>query len=745
MKYSILVLGLVAAVARCVHAAQYYVAPGGSDSSAGSLTNPFRTIQRAADIVGPGDICFVRGGTYRETVELDTSGTHSNPIRFAAYPGEVVTLSGTEKLDADWHVHTGCVYKTKVPRYFDQLFVDGKMMIEARWPNMRREELWNRSNWARAAKGSRYGSMKDPELARTGVDWTGALATLNVTHQFYTWTRPVTRHGAGRDVFEYPKDFGKTIEMRFAEKTKVWEDDRYYLSGKLEALDTPTEWFLDAKSRTLYLWTEDGANPESKHIEFKTRDYAFKADNVDYVEMSGFHFFGSTFLFEKCNHCTVDNCHLMYPAYARELTELSRNPSSTVRTAMSGDYNSVINSSLAFTPIQGLSMTGRQNTVENSLVHDVCWNGSLKYTAIQMNDDRTSDAPPGCRVRRNTTFNCGNAIIGYRSQPYVIELNHVYAGGLACRDVALVYTGQPTCAGSIVRRNWVHGCRTEDGKGLGIRGDDQTRGLTVHHNVVWDCGRDGIIVKGDNNRVYNNTVMSIGSKEKPGNFIVLPVRTEPTKPWRHQHPLLDRQNVHSEIYNNAARTVAGDQVRGTPFPWARNLANNFMDEDPMLAEPAQWDFEPGPGSPLIDAGREIPGFTDGYKGTAPDIGAYEHGGEHWIPGCTNGLWISAPYGRKAGTLTVRVALRMPPLESVRLKVRRDRTETQLQFTAEDWMVPQTVSLPVGVGPVEFSDRHLGHALVADITKGNARLGCTVSFDRPMLPTRSPSLTMFTRA
>jgi hypothetical protein len=35
---------------------------------------------------------------------------------------------------------------------------------------------------------------------------------------------------------------------------------------------------------------------------------------------------------------------------------------------------------------------------------------------------------------------------------------------------------------------------------------------------------------------------------------------------------------------------------------------------------------------LIDAGTHLPGFTDGYRGTAPDIGAYEHGAEPWVPG-----------------------------------------------------------------------------------------------------------------
>lgn len=44
-----------------------------------------------------------------------------------------------------------------------------------------------------------------------------------------------------------------------------------------------------------------------------------------------------------------------------------------------------------------------------------------------------------------------------------------------------------------------------------------------------------------------------------------------------------------------------------------------------LMNPAALDFTPRPGSPLIDRGIDIPGVTDGFIGTAPDIGAVESG------------------------------------------------------------------------------------------------------------------------
>ncbi len=104
--------------------------------------------------MGPGDTCIIRGGTYRETVRPTRSGQPDNPIRFVAAEGENVILDGTEPITGTWAQHSGNIYKTKVAETFEQLFVDRTMMIEARWPNMRFEQLFDRSVWAKAAARS---------------------------------------------------------------------------------------------------------------------------------------------------------------------------------------------------------------------------------------------------------------------------------------------------------------------------------------------------------------------------------------------------------------------------------------------------------------------------------------------------------------------------------------------------------------------------------------------------------------
>jgi hypothetical protein len=74
-------------------AATYYTALDGNDSNPGSLTQPWRTIQKAVNTLVAGDAVIVRQGAYDERVTTARGGTtESNRIRFQA-EGEV-TMKG---------------------------------------------------------------------------------------------------------------------------------------------------------------------------------------------------------------------------------------------------------------------------------------------------------------------------------------------------------------------------------------------------------------------------------------------------------------------------------------------------------------------------------------------------------------------------------------------------------------------------------------------------------------------------
>ena len=149
------ILAMLAVPAFPLSAREYYVALSGNDEDRGTKAKPFRSVAKAAAVINRGDVCYVRQGAYRETIRLRNFGHISETYtRFVAYPGERVVFSGTEPLDVQWTPHHGNIYKAKVSQEFPQLFLDGEMMTEARWPNCSFSDRWSPDCWAEARAGS---------------------------------------------------------------------------------------------------------------------------------------------------------------------------------------------------------------------------------------------------------------------------------------------------------------------------------------------------------------------------------------------------------------------------------------------------------------------------------------------------------------------------------------------------------------------------------------------------------------
>jgi parallel beta-helix repeat protein len=71
-------------------AAAYYISPNGSDNNPGTESQPFKTIQKAADIVQAGDTVYIMEGTYPGFWIRDKHGTANAWIVFKPYPGHNV-------------------------------------------------------------------------------------------------------------------------------------------------------------------------------------------------------------------------------------------------------------------------------------------------------------------------------------------------------------------------------------------------------------------------------------------------------------------------------------------------------------------------------------------------------------------------------------------------------------------------------------------------------------------------------
>jgi len=80
-----------------LRAQSFYVSTSGSDTNAGSIGSPWRTIQHALNTVTvAGDTIYVRAGVYSERVSFPHSGNATGgPITLQSYPGELGIIDGT--------------------------------------------------------------------------------------------------------------------------------------------------------------------------------------------------------------------------------------------------------------------------------------------------------------------------------------------------------------------------------------------------------------------------------------------------------------------------------------------------------------------------------------------------------------------------------------------------------------------------------------------------------------------------
>ncbi|MDI1463710.1 sigma-70 family RNA polymerase sigma factor [Catellatospora sp. KI3] len=94
--------------------ADLYVAPGGSDSAPGTRTAPLASLNRAVELVQPGQTIALRGGTYRATapVTITTSGTEAQRITLSNYRDERPVLDATAVRSNQWYVTQRASYWT---------------------------------------------------------------------------------------------------------------------------------------------------------------------------------------------------------------------------------------------------------------------------------------------------------------------------------------------------------------------------------------------------------------------------------------------------------------------------------------------------------------------------------------------------------------------------------------------------------------------------------------------------------
>jgi hypothetical protein len=234
--------------------ASLYVSPSGSDTAAGSVNRPFRTLERARDEArklngrGAQDIVInLYGGTYTldRALELTSadSGADGHTVTYRAMPGQSPVISGGRTVTG-WSVYDTAhnIYRAQVGNLQTrQIYVDGVRATRARTQTPL-------SGFAKAGNG-----FTAPDASLAG--WHNQSDIEVVTQIAWKLIRCPLASIAGTAVtVREPCWHNANLHTGIGMEAPTWFENAY------ELLDQPGEWYLDRTTGFLYYQPLPGQN-----------------------------------------------------------------------------------------------------------------------------------------------------------------------------------------------------------------------------------------------------------------------------------------------------------------------------------------------------------------------------------------------------------------------------------------------------------------------------------------------------
>ena len=582
----------------------YYVAKDGDDLNDGSLSSPFLTIAKATSILSAGDTCFIKAGIYRETVLASNSGTVNNPIVYTNYESDSVLVSGTD-LISNWEIFDGNIYQATADMPLgiaNAVYCNSKTMDLARWPNNVDDDPYTVD--ATPVSGGTASSLISTNSIPSG-DWIGGYLWYLGGHSGTSWIREITGQSGntlnfiGVDISIWP------FSGHNPSKLSNGNRGQFYLVGVLDALDYEREWYYDAAAGKLYFQAPDNADPSTFTVEATKREHSIHVTG-NYVVFDGIDAFGGKVQISGEN-CIIKNGYFLN--CLQRLDDLDGAAAVFTGAIHIGGVNAIFDHNVVDgSSINGVFVQGWGGVQNVTVSHNYIYNSNT----VGIHSSPIRAAGDYHKFISNTIKGTGRDGIYVGGKFNEIAYNDFSQCMLINNDGGLFYTvGNADLKHNEIHHNWFHdaiGPDYADGRAAGIYLDNDSKGWSVHHNVVWNVSWTGLQVNWNNTDIdfFNNTFVDVGAA---------------TGRWANGY--IEENN---KVWNNYS--TIGDWSTVDFIP---DLRTNNISQD-ALRDPSMKDFIPRDDSQLVDRGFVIEGITDNALDNMPDIGAYERGLSAWIPG-----------------------------------------------------------------------------------------------------------------
>eukprot|EP00117_Sycon_ciliatum_P007827 scpid23164/ scgid10782/ len=706
--YFSIYLGAIATILLCSrHCAAghvYEVLPSNADHD-GVYGQAAADIQQCLDKLSkPGDQCRLPGGVYDlggqpPLLIAGKNGSADNHIILAARPGESVVFRGATELKfaSPWSKDVGTeIWSAKVATAvhggdgMTQLFDGETMYVPARWPDafwhdktmFQGPEHWGQFNSSMHNLTSGLGYIIDgghcPEppkptdqkvhcdrmvdLGSSRVNASGSIVVLN-EWSCDSGAQFVTTHSPGDTTIFY-----KATHYPHCDKERT--HGRYYLVGKREFLSSPTEWYYDRTTATLYVIPEEGKDIHSLHLYAKDSTWAINITDSSHITVANISFFATALLaadgglvvhppqepkpypwskhYSLISDIRLESLRFDFPAASRRMLGETVPPDTvTVYAPPSAMENrNIILFNCTFMGSDGPSILiyGSHVTITQSLFSYTDWSGVGASPNTPGRDGHMCTLTISGKnntITRNTFAWNGNSA-GLCSGPFSTSyLNDFYGQAEIQTDgTHIEFNSDPSNKGHIVN-NW-----SRDTGKLGYRFDSPSNasakvgdGGLISHNVA--INTSGIRVGSNGHIIEYNTVVD-------GTYVD---SNDPTVSYMYQEPG-DKLNPHWPWAKPLLVFLNKTAGESATTLWRKNAADSFLQEDSLaednviggfdaaldLRDAWNLDFRPCSNSVIAKHGA----------------GAYDVdvGNHYWIPG--RQLWQASMPIPQHGTMVAKL-------------------------------------------------------------------------------------------
>ena len=260
----------------------------------------------------------------------------------------------------------------------NQVFVDGQMIYEARFPNTSLDVSHPTTAVVSAVSNTSTDigwlfpeivTIDDPSLTAPAGTWDGATIHIAKGEGWVVQTGTVLSSAVG----------SLTVSLEHLTSYELPKaGNTYYITGSFNALDAAGEWYRDPTTGLLYVWTPTGDSPAAHDIEAKHRLYAFELSGRSFIDVQGISLFAASIDSDSSsNNLMLSSLSAQYVSQST-VDPFPWDSNSTdlgFGIQLNGSHDILRDSTIAFSSGDGVYVSGSDDTVQNCTIHDVDYAG----------------------------------------------------------------------------------------------------------------------------------------------------------------------------------------------------------------------------------------------------------------------------------------------------------------------------------------------------------------------------------